>query len=161
MTAALFVQEGALGVHVHDGVPLRLAHLGDRGGGDHASRVDHDIDPAEALDRLREHGINCAFVGHVCIDSDGIAADLLRHGQSRGVAADVLRLVLVVGIRRVLQPVDGKLHALAREQQRDALADAGTAAGDECNLPLYVGHGPETPSSIHAIVPRVASQRCR
>ena len=131
-------EERALGVHVHDVVPLRLAHLGDGAGGDHAGRVDHNIDPPEALDRLREHGLDGRFVRDIRVDGEGVAADLLRHCLRRGVAANVGGLVLVVGAPRVLQPVEGKPHALAPEQQRDALADASTATGDERNLPLYV-----------------------
>ena len=131
-------EERALGVHVHDVVPLRLAHLGDRAGGDDAGRVDHDIDPTEAVHGAREHGVHGDRVRDIPIDGKRIGANLVRHRLCRGVAAEVAAPVLVVGARRMLEPGKGELHALAREAVRDASADAGSAAGDEGNLPCKV-----------------------
>jgi len=82
-------QERALGVHVHDVVPLRLAHLGDRASGNHAGRVDHDVDAAEAVHGACEHRIHGSRVRDIPIDGERIAADPGRHGLRRGMAAEV------------------------------------------------------------------------
>ena len=131
-------EERPLGVHVHDAVPLRLAHLGDRASGDHPGRVDHDVDPAEAVHGALEHGVHGVRVRDIPVDCERIGADLVRHRLRRGIAADVAALVLVVGTRRMLEPGEGELHPFAGEAARDASADAGSATGDESNLPHKV-----------------------
>ena len=139
-------QERPPGVHIHDAVPLRRADFGDGVGDDGPGGVDHDIDPAEALERSREHGVDRGLVGDIRLDGDGAASDLGRHGLSRAVAADAGAAVLIVGARRMFQPGKSELHARAREAERDALADAGSTAGDDGDLACQLRHVRPAPS---------------
>src|SRR5262249_45866552 len=82
-----------------------------------ASIVDHDIDAAERLVRLRDKFLGLGILPQVCGDGDDLATsffrNFLRHSLERPGAARA----------------DRNVRAFFGERERDALADAFRAAG--------------------------------
>jgi hypothetical protein len=77
--------------------------------------------------RRRDGGLHAVLVGDVRLDEQCVAS-LVLHGLFRGSAG--------LGV----EFDDGDLRALAREDLRGHLGDAGARAGDECDFPLQPAH---------------------
>ena len=94
----------------------------DHAAGRRAGIVDHDVDAAERLDALRDEIPGVGVFAQIGRDGDDLApgclGDLLRGGLERLLAARA----------------DGDVDAFLGQRQRDALADAFAAAGDQRGL---------------------------
>ena len=117
-------EERPLEVDAHDEVEARLAHVGERLADLDAGVVDQDVEAAEGLVRVAHEALGLARYADVRAQCDRLPAQLLDPGGdgARAVAAAVV--------------VHRHVGALAREAQRDGLADAAGAAGDERSLAL-------------------------
>ena len=85
--------------------------------------VAHDVEPAEALDREVDHGLDLVGVGDVGLLERGRRAELRRQ-RLAAVAVDV---------------GDDDLRAFLDEQLDDAAAQPAGATGDDRDLPRELG----------------------
>ena len=110
--------EDAFQIHIQRGIPPGIVELGERHPVSDAGIGDHDVEPAEALRRRRDHRVDAGRVGHVEMEERRCAAIRLDCGRN----------VLPLGVQDV-----GHRHRVAslRERARGRLADADAAAGDQ------------------------------
>ncbi len=123
----------ALQVHVDDGVPVGLLHLEDHPISQDAGVVDEDVEPAEGVHGLLDHGFGVVEVGNVATVHDRLAAhalDLVHDGLCR---ADVAAGPVDVAA----QIVHHDLCALGSEHQRMLPSDAATGSRDDCDSSFY------------------------
>ena len=104
-----------------------------------AGVVDQDVQPPVLAEHPVEHLVHGLLVGNVCVDQDGLAACLgqFLHADLHPVLDRILGGDRALWLAHV---VDGHAGALFAEADGDRLADAGTAPGDEGNLPVESFH---------------------
>ena len=89
----------------------------------YARIVDHDIDPAELLDRAAHHQLDLGRLRHVGIVVRGLDAKLLGHvGLQFGDGGSIA------------ETVEHHVGAFCSQRARDAKADAGSRTGDQGSL---------------------------
>ena len=119
----LDAEERALEVDGDDEVELALGRLEDRRPRLHPGVVDHDVEPAEGRHGPVDERLDVGHARHVGPDRPGPCPP----------AASIAFTVASAAVR-VLVVVDRDRRALARELQRDRVADPAVAAGDDRGL---------------------------
>ena len=105
-------------------LPVVLGQMLDHAAGRGAGIVDHDVDAAERLVGLLDEVLGVVVLAQIGGD---------RHDLAAGRLGDLLR----GGFERLLAPrADRDVDAFLGERERDALADAFAAAGDQRGLAL-------------------------
>ena len=109
----------AADVHVDDRVPLVERQQFGVAAPDDAGVVEHQVEPAGAVDHVVDRGLHRRGVGDVEPCATGARAPSARRGALRGVAVDV-----------------GAHHVGTRADERPAQrrADTRSRAGDDCLL---------------------------
>src|SRR5712692_7006533 len=121
LAGPLAAEEDAVQVDADHGVPAVDGNiLGLRPEG-RAGVVHHDVEPAPVLDGLLDHGLHLLLLADINGHREGAPAQV-AHGLGDGL--EVLELARA----------QGDVGARARELDRDGLADAGAAAGDDRGL---------------------------
>ena len=116
----LRAEERALQVDVEDLLVLLLGGVEDAGARLDTGVVHHDVDPPEPPERAVDQLLQVGDLAHVGLDAERAVAE-----------RDDLALEILGGLVRVRDVVDDDVGALGRERERDRLADAAVAAGDD------------------------------
>jgi hypothetical protein len=125
-------REGALQVHLDDGVPFVLAHVDEHAVAQDAG-VQHDgVELAERLDRLVDHVLGAIPVGNVVAVGHGLAAHRLDLVHNLLGGAHVVALAGPVAA----QVVHDHLGAMLGQHQAMFPADAAGAARHDRNPSL-------------------------
>ena len=130
--------EGAVEVHLDDGVPVDRAHAVEDAVAQDAGVVDHAVDAAEVVDRRLDDALGALRVGDAVAVGHRRAAGLLDLADHLIRDRDVGALAL----GRAAEIVDHHLGALGGGQHGDLPPDAPPRAGDDDDLTVYalVGH---------------------
>src|SRR5438552_4154285 len=146
LAGPLAAQEHAVEVDADHGVPAvdrDVLGLGAEGG---AGVVDHHVEPPPLRHRALDHALDLVLLPDVHGHGERAPAEV---GDLLGHRLEVLELAAA----------QGDVGAGARELDRDRLADAGAAAGDDGGLALEreggFGHGgDDTPAAPPRLLPR-------
>ncbi len=114
-------------MHLDDGVPLGLGHVGEHAVTQDAGVVDDGIEPTEVLDGGVDEALSAFPVGDVVAVDDRFAAhalDLFDDLVSR-------RLITAGSIDRCPEVVDDHLGAVLGEHQGIFATDSSACSGDD------------------------------
>ena len=115
-------KEGALEIDVEEPVVVGFRCRAGGRQADDPGAVDEDLDVAEGRHDRRDHGADLGHVGDVGAKRSGRAASRLDFGHHG------------LGLAEIAARDHRDPRALGGETQRDGLADARRAAGDQCDL---------------------------
>src|SRR5690606_34851877 len=121
----LSAEESAFEVNSQYPVVLLLRRIEDRGARFDAGVVHHDVEPPEMGDSRVDKLVQIVDLADVCIDADGLAAELSDR---------LLQFRSGLGVNDIVDDETG--GPLPSQLKNDGLTDSAVAAGDDRNLVL-------------------------